>query len=87
MPQLIKRMIIPNPKFRIISRGKKFVPQEFFGIWKVGIYADIAKNFNLSAYIPFQFEHENLTEAESVIAHRQKQLGQKGYIVKDYYKA
>ncbi len=59
--------------------------QELHGIWKVGLYADIAKEFNLSDYIPFQFEHENITEAESVIERRQRQIGHKKYVVKDYY--
>ena len=85
MPQLIMRMISANPKFRIVCRNNKFVPQEFHGIWKVGLYADIAKEFNLSDYIPFQFEHENITEAESVIERRQRQIGHKKYVVKDYY--
>ena len=84
MPQLIKKMMFPNPKFRIIRRGNKFVPQEFHGIWKVGLYADIAKEFNFSEYIPFQFEHENITEAESVIERRRKQIGHNNYVVKDY---
>jgi len=87
VPQLIKRMISSNSKFRIIFRGNKFVPQEFIGIWKFGLYADIAKEFNMSDYIPFQFEHENISEAEVVIERRKKQLPYKEYVVKDYYKA
>jgi hypothetical protein len=83
--QLIKRMIFPNSKFRIVCRDNKFVPQEFLGIWKVGLYADIAKEFNLSDYISFQFEHENISEAESVIERRKKQIKHKKYVVKDYY--
>jgi hypothetical protein len=83
--QLIKRLIFPNSKFRIVCRDHKFVPQEFLGIWKLGLYADIAKEFNLSEYIPFQFEHENISEAELVIEHRKKQLNHKKYVVRDYY--
>jgi len=85
VPQLIKRMIFPNSKFRIVCRNDKFVPQEFLGIWKVGLYADIAKEFNLSDYITFQFEHENISEAELVIERRKKQIKHKKYVVKDYY--
>ena len=85
MPQLIKRIIFPNPKFRIVCRDHKFVPQEFFGIWKVGLYADIASEFDSPACIPFQFEHENISEAEGVIEGRKKQLQHKKYVVKDYY--
>jgi len=85
VPELIKRMISPNSKFRIIFRGNKFVPQEFIGIWKLGLYADIAKEFNRSDYIPFQFEHENISEAELVIERRKKQLPHKKYVVKGYY--
>ena len=87
VPKLIKRVISSNSKFRIIFRGNKFVPQEFIGIWKLGLYADIAKEFDISHYIPFQFEHENICEAESVIKRRKKQLKHKKYVVRDYYKA
>ena len=75
-----------NLKFRIVCRDHRFVPQEFLGIWKLGLYADIAKEFDLSEYIPFQFEHENISEAELVIEHRKKRLNHKEYFVKDYYK-
>jgi len=87
MIQIIKRMISTNPKFRIICRDDKFVPQEFLGIWKVGFYADIAKEFNLSERIPFQFEHDNIAEAEAVIERRKKQIGHKKFVVRNYYKA
>jgi len=53
----------------------------------LGLYADIAKEFNIFDYIPFQFEHENISEAEVVIERRKKQLPYKEYVVKDYYKA
>jgi len=86
VPQLIKKLIFPNSKFRIVCRDHKFVPQEFIGIWKLGLYADIAKEYDFSEYIPFQFEHENICEAESVIERRKKQLKHKKYVVKDYYK-
>ena len=86
MPQLIKRLVLPNSKFRIICRDHKFVPQEFIGIWKFGLYADIAKEYDLAECIPFQFEHENISEAELVIERRKKQLRHKKYVVKDYYK-
>jgi len=86
VPRLIKRMIFPNPKFRIVCRDNKFVPQEFFGIWKVGLYADIARVFNSSDYIPFQFEHESIIQAELVIESRKNQIKHKKYVVKDYYK-
>jgi hypothetical protein len=79
-------MISPNSKFRIVCRDNKFVPQEFLGIWKVGLYADIAKEFNISDYIHFQFEHEEISEAELVIERRKKQVKHKKYVVKDYYK-
>lgn len=59
MLQILRNIVFPNPKFRVVCRHKKFIPQEFFGIWKVGIYADIAKSFNNSEYIYYQFEHEN----------------------------
>ena len=77
MKRILRKAIFPNPKFRIISRNNKFVPQEFVGIWKVGLYADISKEFNYSGWIPHQFEHKNIAEAELVIERRQKQLGQK----------
>jgi len=85
--QILKKMVFPNPKFRIACRHNKFVPQEFIGIWKVGIYADIAKSFYSSEYIHFQFEHENINEAELVIERRMRQLQNKSYIVKDYSEA
>ena len=85
MPQLIKRLVWPNSKFRIICRDRKFVPQEFIGIWKFGLYADIAKEYDSAECIPFQFEHENISEAESVIERRRKQLKHKKYVVRDYY--
>ncbi|MBT8367736.1 MAG: hypothetical protein KJP23_23840 [Deltaproteobacteria bacterium] len=85
MTQILRKMVLPNPKFRIVSRNNKFVPQEFFGIWKVGLYADIAKEFNYSEYIHYQFEHENFTEAELVIDRRKKQFKQKKYVVSNYY--
>ena len=87
MLQLIRRMISSNSKFRIIFRGNKFVPQEFIGIWKLGLYADISKEFGKSDHTFFQFEHEKISGAESVIERRKKQLPYKNYVVKDYYKS
>lgn len=86
VPQLIKRLVLPNSKFRIVCRDQKFVPQEFFGIWKFGLYADIAKISDSAECIPFQFEHKNICEAELVIERRKNQLKHKKYVVKDYYK-
>jgi hypothetical protein len=85
--QTLKNIVFPNPKFRIVCRHNKFVPQEFIGIWKLGIYADIAKSFKNSEYIYFQFEHENITEAELVIERRKRQLKNKRYIVREYSEA
>ena len=85
MTKIIKKMIFPNPKFRIVRRNNYFVPQEFIGIWKVGLYADISKEFNYSDYIPHQFEHDNIAEAELVIERRKKQFTHKNYAVKNYY--
>jgi len=85
--QILKKIVFLNPKFKIVCRDNKFVPQEFIGIWKVGIYADIAKSFNNSEYIYFQFEHENITEAELVIERRKRQLKNKRYIVREYSEA
>jgi len=87
MIRIIKKMVFPNPKFRIVCRHSKFVPQEFFGIWKVGIYADIAKEFNYSEYYPYQFEHENIIEAELIIEKRKSQFKNKKYIVREYGEA
>ena len=78
-------MIFSNPKFRIVERNNKFIPQEFMGIWKVGLYTDISKEFNYTDYLHFQFEHETITEAELVIDRRKKQLKHKNYVVRDYY--
>ena len=66
-------------------RNNKYIPQEFMGIWKVGLYTDIAKEFNYTDYLNYQFEHENITEAELVIDRRKKQLKHKNYVVRDYY--
>ena len=85
MEQILKKMVLPNPKFRIISRNNKFVPQEFLGVWKVGLYADIAKEFYYSDNIHYQFEHENIAEAKLVIDRRKKQFEHKKYVVKRYY--
>jgi len=85
--QILKNKVFRNPKFRIVCRHNKFVPQEFIGIWKVGIYADLAKSFYSSEYIHFQFEHENITEAELVIERRMRQLKYKSYIVRDFSEA
>jgi hypothetical protein len=79
--QILKNIVSPNPKFRIACRHNKFVPQEFIGIWKVGIYVDIAKSFYSSEYIYFQFEHENITEAELVIERRMGQLKNNSAII------
>ena len=83
MRKIIKTILFPTPKFRIICRNQKFVPQEFSGIWKVGIYADIAKSFSNSEVMLYQFEHENIAEAELVLERRIRQLKKKKfYIVK-----
>jgi hypothetical protein len=87
MKKILKKATFPNPKFRIVSRNNNFVPQEFIGIWKVGIYADISKEFNYSGYIPHQFEHENIAEAELVIERRKKQFKHKNYAVRSYFEA
>ena len=80
-------MLSPTPKFRIICRNQKFVPQEFSGIWKVGIYADIAKSFSNSEYILYQFEHENIAEAELVIDRRIRQLKMNKLYVRKFSEA
>ena len=87
MLQILKNIVSTNPKFKIVCRYNKFVPQEFVGIWKVGIYADIANSFYSSEYIYFQFEHENIIEAELVIESRKRQLKNKRYIVREYSEA
>jgi len=87
MIQILKKIVFSNPKFRIVCRNSKFVPQEFFGIWKVGIYADIAKTFNYSEYITYQFEHENIDEAELIIERRKKLFKNKKYVVREYSEA
>ena len=87
MLQILRNIVFSNPKFRVVSRHKKFVPQEFWGIWKVGIYADIAKSFKSSEYNSYQFEHENIAEAELVIERRIKQFKHKNYAVRSYYEA
>jgi len=87
MVQILKKMVFPKPKFRIVCRYSKFVPQEFFGIWKVGIYADIAKEFNYSENFPYQFEHENIAEAELIIEKRRRQFKNKKFIVREYREA
>ena len=87
MLQILRNIVFSNPKFRVVCRHKKFVPQEFWGIWKVGIYADIAKSFNSSEYVYFQFEHENITEAELVIERRKRQIKNQKYIVREYQEA
>ena len=85
--QILRNVVYPYPKFRVICRYKRFVPQEFFGFWKIGIYADIAKSFDNSEYIYYQFEHENITEAELVIERRKRQFKNINYIVREYSKA
>ena len=87
MLQILRNIVFPNPKFRVVCRHKKFFPQEFWGIWKVGIYADIAKSFNSSEYGYYQFEHENITEAELVIGRRKRQIKNRKYIVREYQEA
>ena len=87
MIQVLKKIVYPNAKFRIVCRDSKFVPQEFIGIWKIGIYADIAKDFCCSEYLSYKFEHENISEAELVIERRKKQIKNKRYIVKEYSEA
>ena len=74
MKRILKRAIFPSPKFRIVRRENNFVPQEFIGIWKVGLYADISKEFNYTGWIPLQFEHRNIAEAELVIERRKRQF-------------
>ena len=85
MEQILRKLVFPNPKFRIISRNNKFVPQQFLGIWKVGLYADIAKEFYYSDYLRYQFEHENIAEAELVIDRMKRQLKHRKNVVKKYY--
>jgi hypothetical protein len=87
MIQILKKIVSPNPKFRIVCRHSKFVPQEFFGIWKVGIYADIGKTVNYSEYITYQFEHENIAEAELIIERRKRRFKNKKYVVREYSEA
>ena len=85
MTQLIRKMVFSNPKFRVICRNNKFVPQEFLGIWKLGLYADISKEFNCTDHVSFHFEHEDIYEAELVIERRIKQLLPNKYVVRNYY--
>ena len=87
MLQILRNIVFLNPKFRVVCRQKKFFPQEFWGVWKVGIYADIAKSFNSSEHVYYQFEHENITEAELVIERRKRQIKNKKYIVREYQEA
>ncbi len=86
MKGIIKKAISPNPKFRIISRNNNFVPQEFIGIWKVGLYADISKGVNHSGWILYLFEHKDLAEAELVIERRKKQFKKKNFVVETHLK-
>ena len=86
MRKVIKKMVLSNPKFRIVCRNNKFVPQEFMGIWKFGLYADIAKEFNYSDYIYTSFEHEEISEAELIIERRKKQFKHRKWVVRDYKK-
>ena len=85
MKRILKKAIFPSPKFRVVCRDKNFVPQEFIGIWKVGLYADISKEFNYSGWLPHHFEHKNIAEAELVIERRQKQLKHKNYAGGTYF--
>lgn len=87
MRKILKNMLFSSPKFRIICRNQKYVPQEFFGIWKVGIYADIAKNFSNSELMFYQFEHENIAEAELVIERRIRQLKKKNLYYRKFSEA
>ena len=87
MKRILKKAVYPSPKFRIIRRDNNFVPQEFIGIWKLGLYADISKEFNSPRWIPHHFEHKNIAEAELVIERRQKQLKHKKYVGGTYYDA
>jgi hypothetical protein len=87
MKEILKRAIFPNPKFRIVSRNNNYVPQEFIGIWKVGLYADISKEFNCSEWMPYQFEHRNIAEAELVIERRKRHFKHKNYTVRNYFEA
>jgi hypothetical protein len=79
MKKILAKAFSPNPKFRVVSRNNNYVPQEFIGIWKVGLYADISKEFHYSGWIPLQFEHKNIAEAELVIERRKRQFEQKNY--------
>ena len=87
MKRILKKAVYPSPKFRIVRRDNNFVPQEFIGIWKLGLYADISKEFNYSGWIPHHFEHKNIAEAELVIERRLKQLKYKNYVAGTYYDA
>lgn len=85
--QIFKKIVYPSPKFRIVCRDSKFVPQEFIGIWKIGIYADIGKYFSCSEYLSYQFGHENIYEAELVVERRKNQVKNKIYIAREYSEA
>ena len=87
MKRFLKKAIYPSPKFRVVCRDNYFVPQEFIGVWKVGLYADISKEFNYSGWLPHHFEHKNIAEAELVIERRQKQLKHRDYVAGTYYDA
>ena len=87
MRRILKKAVYPSPKFRVVRRENHYVPQEFIGIWKLGLYADISKEFNYSGWIPHHFEHKNIAEAELVIERRQKQLKHKDYAAGTYYDA
>jgi len=87
MRQIFKKIVYSSPKFRIVCRDSKFVPQEFIGLWKIGIYADIGKDFSCSEYLSYQFEHENIYEAELVIERRKNQIKNKRYIAREYSEA
>jgi hypothetical protein len=87
MKNIIKRAILSSPKFRIVSRNNHFVPQEFIGVWKVGLYTDISWEFNYPGWIPQHFEHKNIAGAELVIERRQRQLKHKNYVAGTYFEA
>jgi hypothetical protein len=64
---LIKKILESKPKWKIIQLiNKKFIVQEFFGIWKLGVYCDVAKN-EIYKYDPRQFEHDSFEEAEKTL--------------------
>jgi hypothetical protein len=65
-------------RFRIIKRNNRYIPQQFYGFWRIGFYLDIA-------WIPEpnnHFEHINYSDAEYVIYKLMKD--NTSYVVKEY---